>query len=291
MLAFHLLNETSAVPYRAMTFPVYQPVLAAAGQDPTVIALGAAFRGRPVGLALAQVPATGGPTPVRSLYVAPAWRGLGIGGGLLSRMEEELRDRGLPRVWLTYLSDKPATPALEHILARRGWEVAEPKMLHLTTSVPSISRAPWMRFDRFPSGFSTFPWSALSGTDLRHLEREQTWIPPELAPSRWEGYDRRISLGLCYQGEIAGWMIVHQIEPGTVRFSTGWVRPDLQRGRRVPPFVPLCIAVFRRAAAAGIERGVWDVSRHQGPMTSFARKWMLPYADMVRETMITGKYL
>lgn len=295
MLTFDTLTAGTLTPYLGMTFPLYQPVLHRAGQDPGVVALAASVAGQPVGLALAELPVDGGPTPVRSLVVAPPWRGFGIGGALLGRMEEELRERGAPRAWLTYLRDKPATPALERILARRGWDPAETTMLHLTTSVPAIARAPWMRFDRLPAGFSLFPWGELSAAEYCGLRDEQEalpWIPPELVPWRWgDDYDRHASLGLRYAGKLAGWLIVHPVEPGTLRFSTGWVRPELQRGRGVPPFLPLCIAAFHRAMAAGVERGVWDVSRHQGPMIAFARKWMLPYADNARETMITGKFL
>ena len=295
MLTFDTLTAETVAPYETMTFPLYRPVLRRAGAEPGVVALAASFAGQPVGLALAELPAGGGPTPVRSLYVAPAWRGFGVGGALLGKMEETLRERGAPRAWLTYLRDKPATPNLERILVRRGWDPAETTMLHLSTSVPAISRAPWMRFDRLPAGFSTFPWRELTEAEHRELKDEQAtapWIPPELVPWHWgEDYDRRVSLGLRYEGSLAGWLIVHPVAPGTLRFSTGWVRPELQRGHGVPPFLPLCIAAFRRAREEGIERGVWDVSRQQGPMIAFARKWMLPYADTVRETMITGKFL
>lgn len=295
MLTYTTLTGDTLGPYQEMTFPTYQPVLGRAGRDPNVVALAASFAGQPAGLALAELPANGDPAPVRSLYVMPAWRGFGIGGALLGRMEDELRARGVPRAWLTYLRDKPATPILERILATHGWDPAETTMLHLTTAVPAISRAPWLRFDRLPAGFTIFPWCESSAAECHRLMDEQEiapWIPPELVPWRWgEDYDRRVSLGLRYEGMLAGWLIVHPLTPDTLRFSTGWVRPELQRGRGVPPFLPLCIAAFRRAADAGFARGVWDVSRHQGPMIAFARKWMLPYADNVRETMITGKFL
>ncbi len=289
----HPLTSNEAAAYVPMTFPTREPLLHACDVDPHVIALGATFRGQPVGLALAEI-ANEGPGIVRTIYVAPDCRSFGVGLTLLARAEEALARRGATAARLTYLAGLATTPHWERILAHRGWNTPQIDMLHLRATT-EITRAPWIRFTRLPAGMTAFPWSDLTDADRHEIDARQAaegWIPPELVPWRWEaGYDPRCSLALRAHGRVIGWVITQPVGEDSIRFSDAWIDRAFQRGK-VPPFLPLCIAAFRRAEATGDYRyGLFDFSSHQKPVFHFVQRWVVPYAESVRMTMVTSKEL
>lgn len=99
LFEIHPLTPEKTTAYASMTFPTREPLLQRAGADRRLVALGATFRDRPIGLALAAL-AIGSVGFIRTLYVTPAGRGLGFGTALLRRTERALtrRDRRSPHL-------------------------------------------------------------------------------------------------------------------------------------------------------------------------------------------------
>jgi ribosomal protein S18 acetylase RimI-like enzyme len=75
-------------------------------------ALVAVDRGEPAGLLTWFVAADGAAAEVRALIVEVAYRGRGIGRGLLDAAAQALRAQGVRRVWLTTTNENLAALAL-----------------------------------------------------------------------------------------------------------------------------------------------------------------------------------
>jgi ribosomal protein S18 acetylase RimI-like enzyme len=75
-------------------------------------ALVAVDRGEPAGLLTWFVAADGATAEVRALIVEVAYRGRGIGRGLLDAAAQALRAQGVRRVWLTTTNENLAALAL-----------------------------------------------------------------------------------------------------------------------------------------------------------------------------------
>jgi hypothetical protein len=135
-------------------------------------------------------------------------------------------------------------------------------------------------------------------------QESETWIPEELFPSLYHidfnaraslglkyqpGFDPETSLGLRYRGHIVGWLIGHRLDSATLRFSSVWVRQDLQRVGRFVPLIGLVVEGGKRAAASGVERVIWLTSVEHPEMVRFTQKWVAPYAAFYGETRGTTK--
>lgn len=295
MYTFDILTPADTPLFRHLTVPIYQSRVDAAGVDPWSIAIGVSLFGRPVGLLLGSLEPATKLGIVQSIVVTPEYRGAGLGTELLRRGETLFRERGCEKAMLDYVAGKPLTPAVERLLRAREWEPPQARLLVVEATCESISQAPWYAWKTLPPGFSIIPWSDVTASDRQDMKRrpqEDPWIPEALDPSFWEqDFEPTSSLGLRYHGKFVGWMINHRVDDKILRYSTGWVRPDLQRVGHYTPMIPLLIESITRAAAAGFPGGVWFVSPQQAPMHRFARRWMVKYATFVGEAMRATKKL
>lgn len=286
------LNVFTAAPYEPMTFPYFQPRLKDLSSQGLIVAIGGSCEGRPVALGLAEVSPDGRSGNILSAFVARAHRSRGIGTALLARLEDELRSRGCTELDLAYLTETPATLAIEMILKKRGWTPPQARML-ICRADRRIFEAPWIKRRRLPAGFSIFPWCELTPNERNAMQRQQElhpWYPEMLSPFRDEAMQEpENSLGLRRQGQVVGWLITHRISPKMIRYSSLFVRAELRaRGCALPL---LAEAIDRQARCRGLDSfGSFSVWLDNDPMVRFARR-LAPYLLSVRESRGSRKYL
>jgi GNAT superfamily N-acetyltransferase len=289
-----LTDPAAALPFHGMTYPAHRGLLAAVGPGGPVVAVAADADGRPAGLALAQVHDDGHTAEVLSIYTAPEFRGAGVGTALLAEVEGELGRRGVAEMVAVYPGGRPATPAVERLLARRGWPAATPRMELVTLNRSSLETArvaPWFRQPAWPADCEVFPWAELTAREREEL-RAAEWYPPILSPfNEPERIEPLNSLGLRYRGSVAGWMLTHRIAAETLRYTSLFVRPEVPA--KGVGFAMVVEAVRRHLASPGEDRFAVFGVHAVNPLIGFLRRRVLPHlgVESVVTTMESRKRL
>lgn len=271
--------------YRNFTFPLYHANLKALGPGSPTVAIGASEGDTPLGLGLAT------DNTILSIFVKEERRNEGIGTRLLEQLECALAERGCEKAHVSFLSGQPGAPAFARLLEKRMWSAPVAHML-ICRSGTNMRHAPWLRFDTVPPPYTITPWAEVTDEEIREIDRthaEDPWIPAELVPSIQEkDFEPINSLALRRDGTIVGWLICHRIEPDTIRYTTSFVRKDIQSMGRV---VPLYAQAVRLQISAGVFKGVWAVPYHHPRMINFAKKHFGPYLEMTEESLIAERIL
>lgn len=294
MYTINVLNDSTAVKYEKLTFPAFRYVLRSIDSQKSIIALAASYLEQPVGLALAEIwEDDSSSAKVRSIFVEPAQRCAGIGTALLTRLEEELSQRGCTKAELSYMTGKSTTPALESLLQKCNWTCPQPRMLICKGQAETIIQAPWMkRYSRIPSSYSIFPWLEITQEERQAIQQQQEtqpWIPEDLIPFQYEKHLEPItSLGLRYQGQVVGWMINHRLSPDTIRYTCSFVRKDLQKMGRI---ISLYAEAAKLQVQAKISNVIWTVPVAHESMVNFVKHRWAPYLASLGETKGTFKFL
>ena len=293
MYTLNVLNDSTAVKYEKLTFPAFRYVLRSIDSQKSVIALAASYLEQPVGLALAEIREDDSFAEVVSIFVEPPQRCAGIGTALLTRLEEELSQRGCTKAKLSYITGKSTTPALERLLQKCNWAPPQPRMLICKGQAETIMQAPWMkRYSRIPSSYSIFAWLEITQEERQAIQQQQEaqpWVPEDLIPFLCEeNLEPLNSLGLRYQGQVVGWLINHRISPDTIRYTSAFVREDLQKMGRV---ISLFFEAGKRQVEAKIPNVIWATPLFHKSMVAFIKNHWAPYLNSVEETRGTFKFL
>jgi GNAT superfamily N-acetyltransferase len=289
-----------------MTFPAYRHLLAMkpAPRLPSEpeqrlvqpLALAARTPEGPVALVIAELPMhrESGPPELLSLFVAPGHRGKGIGTALVEEMEQALEVRHADSVDAVYTTGKPSIAAVERIFEKRAWDPPTLRSLLVKFTIPEALSTPWYgRMGLLPGGAEIFSWSDLTPAERARLHETNArapWIPMSLQPWRHDslGFDPVSSVGLRYRGDVVGWVINHQIDPRTVRFTCSFMRKDLAGRARI---LPLYSESLRRLSEAGCEFGTLITPTVYPGMVEFVRRHCAPYVSFTGETRGTHKPL
>lgn len=299
MFDLHLLTPDQTLAYARFTAQRYRPWLTSGHDD--VVAVGATWRGRPVGLALGtHTPGTAQAT-VRTVSVLPTYRRRGIGTALLQRLEATLSTRGAAQVEGEY-PDNAAQPAVEALLARAGWGDRRLGRLIAVSELPVGIRAPWVHYP-LPEGFEVFPWHARTAHDE---ERLRTWWPEQLAQSDPALHEERLapdyggrpalrlnSLGLRYDGEVVGWLLTHRTAPRALLHDRLFVAHALRHTGVGALLVGAAIRAHYAAEGACTppHRFLCQTLGTNRPMLAFIRRRIRPYATSLTEVYTTSKAL
>lgn len=274
------LNVINAIAFRNLAYPAHQHALHQLGPESPIIAIGAIAEGKPAGLVLAE--ARGEKSAILSICTASAFRNRGIATELLNAAERALRTRDVPSASLTYVTGKPTTEALEKLLARCGWPVAEPKHLHCWTDNRVY---PWLAEYKLPESFEIFPWIDITVGDRVSLERSQAaenWVPESVWPFSFDGtLEPNTSLGVRYGGELVGWVLTQVRPPDALCYACSYMRPDLQRrGRLIGAYAE---AVRRQIEFTDKTVGIWIVPYKHPAMAAFVLRRMKPHLVSLQE--------
>lgn len=299
------LGPDDAAACADMTFPAYRHLLSldtalrlpAEPEQRPVTAFGVVARvaGTPVGLVLAEWPQQleSGPPEVLSIFVRASMRGRGLGRLLLAAIAQEALDRrGASVLEAVYTTGKPSIPVLEHLFAQQGWDTPERRSLTVRFTPAEARATPWYgRTGLLPDGATVFPWAELTVAERHQLmtsNAEAPWIPNSLQPWRHDGvgFDPISSVGLRYGGAVVGWVINHQVDARTVRFTCSFMRKDLSRRARI---LPLYSESIRRLSGTTCELCTLITPTAYPGMTGFIHRHIAPYASFTGETRGTRK--
>lgn len=284
--------------WAAMTFPLFRPLLpllgtgqaSPAGSRP--VAHVARQEGRPVGLALAEVPAaTPASAELLSLLVVGDARGRGVGTALVAGLEADLARRGVTEVGGVYMSGKAFTAPLERVFAKRGFSPPQVRKVVVQCTPEEAARTDWFQKAKMPDGGLIFPWAELPREEYEGLKRSQAerpWIPQILEPwSCGEHVDAASSVGLRLHGDVVGWVITHRVAPLLVRYTACFVREDLQAQGAL---FPLLVASITNIVGTGVT--CTFVTSNQFPrMVRFTQRRLAPFISYCGETRGVTKRL
>lgn len=286
------LNSSVSHSYEKLTYPTFRAFLTDSALAEVRVAFAISYLSQPVGLILAELSADRSSAEICSMFVVPEHRKLGLGKVLLASIEKALCERGCLQANLVYITND-TTPALERLLWERYWSVPKLRMLVCRGSAETIRSAPWLSGYSLPPSFTIFPWKQLTLQERRaiqQLEGTSLWHSDVLCPFREEEtIDASSSLGLRYQNQVVGWLITNRVAADTIRFTSLFVRKDLQRlGRAIPMIAQ---AINLRLASKEITKGILAVQADNTLMVNFVYRRLAPYLDSIRQSYGSSKLL
>jgi GNAT superfamily N-acetyltransferase len=305
-LSFEVLREGTVVPdLEAMTFPVYRRFLALRptprhpelGDKRVVQPLGlVAWQGeRPVGLLLAERPVEAPDrAEVLSLFVSDDRRNAGVATGLVHRLEQHLRAAGVRTVTAVYMTGKPGIAPMERVFEKCRWTPPEARTISVWFTPEEAMRMPWFgRLEIAASELEICAWEDVTAEEKAALARSQEaapWIPRGLEPWRHDfyGFERVSSVGLRHRGEVVGWIINHELRPGSVRFTCHFMQPRHSRRGRM---LALYTESIQRLQRAGCVVCSFAVPMYYREMTQFLKRRCLPWLEHVSESRAVSKEL
>jgi len=284
--------------WAGLTFPAYGHLLGLLGLDRAdaegcrPIACTARLDDRPAGLVLAGLPTAARPAAeLLSIYVAQDLRDRGLGTTMVAALEEELASRGAPAIEAVYMSGKAGVEALERVFEKRGFGAPQLRKIVVQCTPEEVSRADWYRAARLPASCTIFPWAELSREEYDALQRSQAaspWIPQILEPwSCGQHVDAVSSVGLRAGGQVAGWVLTHRVPPNLIRYTSCFVRADLQRWGLM---LPLIVASADRLMGTGV-RCTFVTSSQFPEMVAFAHRRLAPLVSYCGASMGVTKTL
>lgn len=207
--------------------------------------IGATAYGKPAGLLVASKNLKDRSSELLSLFVDPSWRKQGIGKSLWIEAKKQLEEQGIDSCRFQYAREERDSFPIDDVLKKFAWPSLEINWIiaesHLRDSQAQTDRYV-ARAERFYRGFKSFPWAELSTEEedcLRSKLDEEGWYTHELSPFAFE--DRihlPTSFGLRHKGEVVGWMISHLMSRDVLRYSSMFVRGELQsRGHAIYLFI------------------------------------------------------
>lgn len=302
-ISLKVLSTEEASQYQSMTFPKYRSLLCQASETGPVLAVLVEVNGESAGLALGRRNRDSDSNllksgEVLSLFVKKTHRGQWLSRQLLQRLSDELHQRGCRNLSLVYMTGGPSQTAIEALLVHQGWSEPELRMLVFKTELERLRHAHWLNAVRLPKKFDLVHWRELSSGEREKLKRDQQqneWIPKDLDPFLFEGVgvdgsppEPACSLALKEGSRVCGWVLSHRLDGKTVRFSCGFVRPDLQA---VLLLMPIYLEAGSRARDIGYEYASWTVPHWHKEMARFARNRMPEYCVEFSETRSSHKCL
>lgn len=286
------IDRAIATSYQGLTFPFFESQLRNLETQNSLIAIGASVKEKPIGLVLAEIQDDRQGAKVLSIFVKPAYRRLGVGTALLKELENQLWQSGCQKVEMVYTNGKESTIALERLLNKLNWITPQPRMLICKSTTEKITSAPWLYKHTLPAELTIFPWIDLTPAQRLRIQQQQDrqpWYPKTLTPFNDERHLEPLnSLSLLYKDEVVGWTLNHRIAPNTIRYTSLFVREDLQKLGRA---IALLAEAIKRQVNSDIFYGIWTVAVDNRPMVNFVKRRLAPYLISLTETKETSKFL
>lgn len=268
--------------FAGFTFPFYRDRLLLGSWRPKILALGA-WRGvRPAGLALFEKTSSTGAV-LRSVWVEADGRRRGMGLELLEKGAAVLAEQGVRRLEAVHRSTLEDRVAFEALLERAGWSRPRLRMMVLESTFEGMLRSPVMaNRPRLDPRFSIVPWHEVDPLEIERLAAGRQFHVEVWPLNYGPDFHRETSVGVMRDGELVGWVVNHPKSPGVLRFTTSWLREDLQ-GRGT--FAAVIAESYHRTAGTGYDHGIWTVPAIFPRMVAFARRRLAPYCYRVSETL------
>ena len=279
-------NPLVASFYEALTFPVFRSKLYATANEGAIVAVGANSHQKPIGLAMAEI-FPDGRSSILSIFVDASYRNQGIGTALLENLLNQLKQRNCQSAQIVYVTGKPTIIALEKILAKNEWTTPKPRMLVCNCDRTQMLKVPWLQKEYpLPPEFEIFPWTEITEQQrvlLQNQQKNDKWIPEILNPFVHEyNLETLNSIGLRHNNEVVGWVINHRLCANTIRYTSSYMRPDLQKLGRI--LALYAESIKRQIANPEITKAVWTIPFVFPSMIAFAKKRMAEYLISMEES-------
>jgi len=207
------LIDGDASAFAAFAFPQRRAGLATLVEP--WLAIGAWWRGAPVGLCLATI--RNGSVWLDSVMVSPPLRRQGIAGALLAALADHARSAGATRIATQYSSFLGARTAFEALLARSSWQsptLIDIQLVGLAGAMADGGGAwrPVQRAMRELGDHSVEPF-ALGADDDAAIDALLA-LAPELGvpdPRASPGLDLEVSVTLRDRGALIGWIAAERL--------------------------------------------------------------------------------
>lgn len=246
--------------------------------------IGARIDNIPAGLALSEQ-ISRDIAELKSLFVLSQHRRQGVAGELLKMAEKEAKQRGCKTFIALYQDQQPESNGIAQLLTKSGYSPPEfSGLVCKSRNRGKILNAPFLKKSLLPPSCEIFLWKDLPITEkefIRNRQKQTPWYPEILSPfSNETKIEYLNSLGLRYRGEIAGWVITHRISQKTIRYSTSFVREDLQQYGFTAPLLIEAIKIHMASPESFVATDASFIIPAQfSGMIAFARKRMLPYLE------------
>jgi GNAT superfamily N-acetyltransferase len=279
------LSREQLASYAELTFPSLQEELLAESGRVRVVAAGASWFGKPVGLVWANYWPRHGYGRIRTMFVIGKYRRRGIGSAMLRELESALEQSGCREMSFEYRQDSDRSPMWERLFRKSGWEPAPNTYRTFILSTERFFEMDWVRSEVtcLPPGFSIFSWGELKEEERAVLKAgEGVWYPSALSPFYNPGKTNpKLSVGLRRGSEIVGWVTIQHYDDETAIGDRMYVRPPYQSQGRV---IPAMTEAIRRVAEAGYPYLRFEVSGANTPMLRFVERRMKPCIVHAYET-------
>lgn len=231
---------------------------------------------------------------VASFFVTTAHRNKGIGSQLMTKLLEHLKGMGIKLLQMIYSDAYETMPFLEKILRKTGW-ASTPKVILRRFFLDKYSFHPDWFFSPYPvlpQDFSLFTWKDASKEDI---ELAKAWEKGNPLIALYSPFNTKYpisefnSLGLRWNGVLAGWMIVLRQDPKHLLYSGLFITPEL---RGLGPSICLLKEAIRRHINQEIETvGVVEINRDVSPpyWYRFIEKRLAPYSCKIESVFSTYK--
>lgn len=291
---FSLLNPSETYLYDWMTYPLYRSRLQV--NKLSFIAVKADVLDQPIGLALAEIEARRQTANLLSVYTITRHRRKGAAAGLIHHVESELRRCGCKTLKAVYETNRANTIAVEGMLRKCKFPEAKMRALVCRCYGDRLKQSPWMKKSLLPSAFEIFLWKDLTDNEkqsMKESRKRSPWYSEQLSPFNEEDIIEPLnSIGLRYKGEVAGWMITHRIAEDTIRYTSIFVRDDLQKyGLSVPLLIESIkrhIKCYREIKA---DKATFVIPLGRTEMINFVKNRMSPYINEINKSVETVKTL
>jgi len=288
------LIDADATAFTAFAFPQRRERLAALAEP--WVAIGARWRGVPVGLVLATLQPNG--VWLESVMVTATMRRKGIGRALLGALADHARSAGVTKIATQYSSFLPARAALEALLAGSGWQppaMIDIQLVGLAGAMADGGGAwrPVQRAMRELDEYSVEPFALGAGDDA--AIDTLLAAAPELGvpdPRSNAALDPEVSVALRHRGALIGWIAAERLTCST---GYGTLVPDatsiLYSGARLGEghHKALILVGYYRAFSRQAElhgpasRAVYRTHPRAAAMYNFTRARFEPMALHVEE--------
>lgn len=254
------------------------------------LSVGAKLSGEPVGLVLARPNKYRPELAIVTLCaVLPRHRRAGVGTALLHRAEALLAARGFVGCETWLMDSHPSKETAARFLQHAEWSELKPAAYFCKTTQSLLNQAEWAQIP-IPDCFERFHLSELTEADRSVIEEwnRRELFPASLHPLRYDVATASMpngSIGIRYQGRLAGWSAARYTAPNQVEVFSLFADPALHR-----PALP--ITLLSEAIRITPDREVsFDVSFERDGMKRFVDRRMRPYLSTVRCALRASKAL
>jgi GNAT superfamily N-acetyltransferase len=252
-------------------------------QDSLILAVTAAYQGKPIALALASLRKYVGLVDVHTMFVYPQHRRHHVGTRLLAKLQNTAKQEGGELISLHYELDEENTPAVEKILLANGWTESRLFLIRCFYDAYAF-QPPWFRMHyTYPPSWKEVPWTTLSHEemDALRLEQSQHSFPAIVSPFNDESHIAPFnSLVLKSGDEIIGWIITHSTAQDTIRYSALYIRP---RFHFFGYAIKLLVDAIYLQKKSPIQWAFFElpIVNVRPSWVKFIQRRLIPYADKV----------